>query len=783
MKKLVLCLLLLLTAFPAYAAIPKTVKVSDNDTTAGYLNGKLVAGSNISFTEGSDGSDETLTISATAGGGTGVPVVLDLSDDGTNESTDLAELSTKNDTNSIFTEPSPDKLYIDLSKDWPKADLADAATALAANGSNCSAGSYPLGVDASGAVESCTDASTETDSLIAVHTASAAAHHDAVTLGGSSDASLALSTQELTLTVAKDLVGSSPLSVSGDNILPGADADVTISIADADDDGATKGAATFDNTDFDATAGVVTIVDDGHAHTTTSISGIDISSDTNLTAGDFITLTGDDLDVDVLDEDDMASNSANHVPTQQSVKRYVDDSVAAAGSGDITSVFGCASGACTTVTIGESQGLIGGAVDGTTDPYISLPQGTDCSSVTGEGKICWDSDGNRLYVGDGVGVQAMGGAAPIEDTAFSSGWDADTTNAPTQNAVYDILHQYDTNDDGTVDTVLLNKDLVAGTGLSGGADNILVGADADVTVALDATELDAVTWSDGANASNAWTFDVSGTDPTLTAGDDLLTVGGSLTVGTGKNIKLGSTQWNSGDSIDGENIATDTIDDDSIDFADVTGADLTLTDAGNIVANASLSVKNGSTTAGVLSIFEDSDDGTNKATFTVPALSSDTAYTLPADDGDAGEQLQTNGSGTLSWEAKEVITAGRSLTRSTDDIAADAELYTETKSIVIETPTDSDNFILFEAPVALTVTRVSGIVENATSAVLTAQECDSAADNCSTIEAVTADVDGTVSTSIDNASVDAGDWVRVDVGTVTGTVGHATLSISYTLDD
>ncbi|QDP57622.1 MAG: putative tail fiber protein [Prokaryotic dsDNA virus sp.] len=38
------------------------VKVSSNDTTAGFLNGKLVAGSNISFTENSDGGNETLTI-------------------------------------------------------------------------------------------------------------------------------------------------------------------------------------------------------------------------------------------------------------------------------------------------------------------------------------------------------------------------------------------------------------------------------------------------------------------------------------------------------------------------------------------------------------------------------------------------------------------------------------------------------------------------------------------------------------------------------------------------
>ena len=42
------------------------VKVSSNDTTAGFLNGKLVAGTNITLTEGSDGGDETLTIASAA---------------------------------------------------------------------------------------------------------------------------------------------------------------------------------------------------------------------------------------------------------------------------------------------------------------------------------------------------------------------------------------------------------------------------------------------------------------------------------------------------------------------------------------------------------------------------------------------------------------------------------------------------------------------------------------------------------------------------------------------
>ena len=43
---------------------------------------------------------------------------------------------------------------------------AGTATALAANGANCNAGEYPLGVDASGAVESCTDATTEINSVV-----------------------------------------------------------------------------------------------------------------------------------------------------------------------------------------------------------------------------------------------------------------------------------------------------------------------------------------------------------------------------------------------------------------------------------------------------------------------------------------------------------------------------------------------------------------------------------------------------------------------------------------
>ena len=63
-------------------------------------------------------------------------------------------------------------------------------------------------------------------------------------------------------------------------------------------------------------------------------------------------------------------------------------------------------------------------------------------------------------------------------------------------------------------------------------------------------------------------------------------------------------------------------------------------------------VKGNSSAAAYLSLAEDTDNGTNKVTITAPsAIASDYTLTLPADDGDADQFLQTDGSGTLSWAA------------------------------------------------------------------------------------------------------------------------------------
>jgi len=82
-------------------------------------------------------------------------------------------------------------------------------------------------------------------------------------------------------------------------------------------------------------------------------------------------------------------------------------------------------------------------------------------------------------------------------------------------------------------------------------------------------------------------------------------------------------------------------------------------DANGMTLNTgALQLKNGSTSAGKIEFFEDSDNGTNKVTLIGPASTSDITLTLPSSDGDSGQVLTTDGSGVTSWAtASSVSTA------------------------------------------------------------------------------------------------------------------------------
>lgn len=113
--------------------------------------------------------------------------------------------------------------------------------------------------------------------------------------------------------------------------------------------------------------------------------------------------------------------------------------------------------------------------------------------------------------------------------------------------------------------------------------------------------------------------------------------------------------------------------------------------------------------------------------------------------------------------------------------------YKQTRSFTIESPADADNFLLFKAPYAMTITSINCVVDPADSSesvVIDIQERDSNGDSPASVDTTitcantnTAD-DGTLS----NAAIDANDWVGIDIGTVTGTVTQVSVTIGFTKD-
>ena len=164
------------------------------------------------------------------------------------------------------------------------------APALAANGGNCSAGSAPLGVDAAGAVESCFDVEEEANIGTTVITGNAA--DDQVLLGSGASAATWASVADCN-TNNRDRVqydtATNAFSCDSDTLLD-ADVDDTITVGNGGTVDADALACDVgdDNLISEDCIGANTL-------DTTEIAGLDISDDTNLTAGRSLTLTGDDV--------------------------------------------------------------------------------------------------------------------------------------------------------------------------------------------------------------------------------------------------------------------------------------------------------------------------------------------------------------------------------------------------------------------------------------------------------------------------------------------------------
>src|SRR6056300_1759245 len=239
---------------------------------------------------------------------------------------------------------------------------------------------------------------------------------------------------------------------------------------------------------------------------------------------------------DILDEDNMSSDSATAIATQQSIKAYVDTQVAAVPVGDITAVnagTGLSGGGTTgdvtlsidtgtTVDLSTAQILTNKTL---TAPVIStisntgtitLPTSTD----TLVGRATTDTLTNKTIDANGTGnsitnleVADFAGSAIILESEGISSNDNDTT-LPTSAAVKDYVDNqvatanelseltdvnittpadgsllfYDTGTSKWIDNVVSGDITIADTGVAAIGSGVIVNADINASAAIDATK-------------------------------------------------------------------------------------------------------------------------------------------------------------------------------------------------------------------------------------------------------------------------------------------------------
>ena len=388
---------------------------------------------------------------------------------------------------------------------------------------------------------------------------------------------------------------------------------------------------------------------------------------------------------------------------------------APAGTGDITAVGDVATGDAFTGTAGNTL-TFKGATSGTIAFKPTAVAGINTITMPAEtGTVVTSATTLAGDVTGTSGATAVGDDSHAHTTTTISGIDisADTNLAVTAPIVL------------TDDTLSLTvaKDIVAGVGLSGGEDNVLPGTDADTTLTFAPSELESVTWGGGAAATIVHTFDVSGTDTTMTMGSATTTFSGTLAAS----------------NLSGSNTGDNTI--------ATTGDSAT-----SFFSTGTLEFGIGGT-----------------------GLSSWTQYLIPY------------AATTTSIGQIPIGTSGQVLTSGGAGLAPEFKAAaggTQSKSFIITNPTSSADGAVWRAPAALTIIAIHGVQIGGTNIVGMLTECDSNGLNPVVVDSsdmtiTTSNVndDGTLS----NPSIDSGDYVGWATTSVSGAVSRAVITFEYTI--
>jgi hypothetical protein len=115
--------------------------------------------------------------------------------------------------------------------------------------------------------------------------------------------------------------------------------------------------------------------------------------------------------------------------------------------------------------------------------------------------------------------------------------------------------------------------------------------------------------------------------------------------------------------------------------------------------------------------------------------------------------------------------------------------YKHSMRLTIENPNDNDNILISPLDFDITITAITCLCDPADSGesvVIIVQERDGDGDNPAGVDGATtitcANTDTDDDGSLSNPSIDADDYMSVDIGVITGTVTQVAISIYYTID-